>query len=54
MKRDEACTLVSLYDLDPMAFFLHDLETLHFLNDLIKTAMTPLRVIAVVRISEVR
>lgn len=35
-------------------FFLHDLETLHFLNDLIKTAMTPLRVIAVVRISEVR
>lgn len=40
--------------IDPMAFFLHDLETLHFLNDLIKTTMTPLRVIAVVRISEVR
>lgn len=38
----------------PNGFFLHDLETLHFLNDLIKTAMTPLRVIAVVRISEVR
>lgn len=40
--------------IDPMAFFLHDLETLHFPNELVKTAMTPLRVTAVVQISEVR